>query len=257
MSRQTMEAWACSTVRRPLNQTMNDAVHEEFVELHVVSKNVQGIRTDRRLEDLLSEVALCQFDALCLSGCWRANAEECIETVNGDLVYLSGGSMYRGVGVIISAQFRKKIEHVSFHACGPRLCLLKFCLGELKCECFLYISRQHGTPYTKLCSYYWTTVGQAALFPLPVVTSMHRLAHCWMVKTMICLDPGVLVKELGAEDGLYNGFYRMDCVWRAVSKLVTRRRVGPAEGSLTGCLCKLILSWQMLKPRWKQTGTIS
>ena len=76
-------------------------------------------------------------------------------------------------------------------------------------------------------------------------------------KTMICLDPGVLVKELGAEDGLYNGFYRMDCAWRAVTKLVTRRRVGPAKGSVTECLCKLILYWQMLKPRWKQTGTIS
>ena len=30
---------------------------------------------------------------------------------------------------------------------------------------------------------------------------------------MICLDPGVLVKGLNAEDGLYNGFCRMDCVW--------------------------------------------
>ena len=123
-------------MRGPLNRTMNDAVREEFVELHVVSKNVQSIRTDRRLEDLLSEVALCQFDLLCLSECWRADADECMETVNGDLVYLSGGSMYRGVGVIISAQFRKRIEHVSFHAYGPRVCLLKFCLGELKCECF-------------------------------------------------------------------------------------------------------------------------
>ena len=86
-------------MRGPLNRTMNDAVREEFVELHVVSKNVQSIRTDRRLEDLLSEVALCQFDLLCLSECWREDADECMETVNGDLVYLSGGSMYRGVGV--------------------------------------------------------------------------------------------------------------------------------------------------------------
>lgn len=87
---------------------MNDAVHEEFVKLHVVWKNVQSIRTDRRLEDLLLEVAQCQFDLLCLSECWRADEEECIETVHGDLVYLSGGCMYRGVGVIVSAQFRKK-----------------------------------------------------------------------------------------------------------------------------------------------------
>ena len=70
--------WACSTVRGPLNKTMNDAVHEEFVELHVVSKYVQSIRTDRRLEDMLLEVALCQFDLLCLSECWRADGEECM-----------------------------------------------------------------------------------------------------------------------------------------------------------------------------------
>ena len=109
---------------------------KEFVKLHVVSKNVQSIRADRRLEDMLSEVALCQFDLLCLSECWRADGEECIESVHGDLVYLSGGCMYRGVGVVVFAQFRKRIEHVSFHAYGPRVCVLKFCVGELKCECF-------------------------------------------------------------------------------------------------------------------------
>ena len=38
-------------------------------------------------------------------------------------------------------------------------------------------------------------------------------ASIGMVRTMICLDPGVLVKGLNAEDGLYNGFCRMDCVW--------------------------------------------
>ena len=37
MSRHTMEA-----TNGPLNKAMNDAVHEEFVELHVISKNVQS-----------------------------------------------------------------------------------------------------------------------------------------------------------------------------------------------------------------------
>ena len=115
---------------------MNDAVHEESVELHVVSKTVQRIRTDKRLEDMLLEMALCQFDLLCLSECRHANGEECIETVHGGLVYLSGGCMCRGVGVIVSAHFRKKIEHVSFHAYGPRICAFKFCVGKLECECF-------------------------------------------------------------------------------------------------------------------------
>ena len=40
------------------------------------------------------------------------------------LLYLSGGCMYRGVGVVVSAQFRKRIEHVSFHAYGPQVCVL-------------------------------------------------------------------------------------------------------------------------------------
>ena len=44
-----------TVVDKTMNKTMNGAVHEEFVKLHVVSKDVQSIRTDRRLEDMLSE----------------------------------------------------------------------------------------------------------------------------------------------------------------------------------------------------------
>ena len=117
----------------------------------------------------------------------------------------------------------------------PGFVCSNFVLENWNVNVFLYISRHHGTQmlkwkaFTKLCSYYWTTVGQTALFPLSVVR-------------MICLSPGVLVNGVDAENGLYNGFCRMDCVWRAVKKLLTRRRVGLAEGSVTECLCKLILS---------------
>ena len=38
---------------------------------------------------------------------------------------------------------------------------------------------------------------------------------------MICLGPGVLVNGVDAEDGFYNGFCRMDCVWQ----------VGPQTGA--------------------------
>ena len=44
---------------------MNDADHEEFVTMHVISKNLQSIRSDRRLEDLISEIGLCNFDLMC------------------------------------------------------------------------------------------------------------------------------------------------------------------------------------------------
>ena len=120
--------WACSTVRGPLNKTMNDAVHEEFVELHVVSKNVQSIRTDRRLDDMLLEAALCQFDLLCLSECWRADGEECIESVHGDLVYLSGGCMYRGVGCCCFCPISQKDRTCEFSCLwSPGLCAQILC----------------------------------------------------------------------------------------------------------------------------------
>ena len=44
---------------------------------------------------------------------------------------------------------------------------------------------------------------------------------------------------------------------RWILQMLTRRRVGLAEGSVTECLCKLILFCQMLKFRWNQIGTIS
>ena len=55
--------------------------------------------------------------------------EECIESVHGDLVYLSGGCMYRGVGVVVvSAQFRKRLEHASFSCLwSPGLCAQILC----------------------------------------------------------------------------------------------------------------------------------
>ena len=115
---------------------MNDADHEEFVTMHVISKNLQSIRSDRRLEDLISEIGLCNFDLMCLQECWRVDAEECFETDRGDLIYLSGGDRYKGVGIVVSARFRKKIEQVTFHAYNSRVSVLKFSWGALKFECF-------------------------------------------------------------------------------------------------------------------------
>ena len=113
---------------------MNDAVHEEFVELHVVSKNVQSIEGWKICCWKWPYVNLICF---VYRNVGVQTGKGGIESVHGDLVYLSGGCMYRGVGVVVSAQFRKKIGHVvSFHAYGPRVGVLKFCVGELKCECF-------------------------------------------------------------------------------------------------------------------------
>ena len=134
---------------------------------------------------MLLEVALCQFDLLCLSECWRAHGEGCIEPLHGDFVYLSGGCMYRGVGVVVSAQFRKKIGHVvSFHAYGPRVGVLKFCVGELKCECFSVYFRTSWDTNVAVEDIYETlqllldNCRKTALFPFSVVTLTHPLVHC-------------------------------------------------------------------------------
>ena len=104
--------------------------------MHVISKNLQSIRNDKRLEDLISEIVLCNFDLMCLQECWRVDAQECFETERGDLIYLSRGDLHKGVGVIVSAPFRKKIEQITFHAYNSRVSVLKFSWGELKFECF-------------------------------------------------------------------------------------------------------------------------
>ena len=80
-------AW--SILRGPLISAMNDADHEEFVSMHIILKNLQSIRSDKRSEDLNAEIVLCNFDLMCLEECWRVDAEECFETERGDLFYLS------------------------------------------------------------------------------------------------------------------------------------------------------------------------
>ena len=49
---------------------------------------------------------------------------------------LEWGDRYKGVGIVVSALFRKKIEQVTFHAYNSRVSVLKFSWGALKFECF-------------------------------------------------------------------------------------------------------------------------
>ena len=52
-------------------------------QLHVVTKNVQSIRSDARLEDLVLELKELDFDFLFLTETWRDNAEEMLEVDGG------------------------------------------------------------------------------------------------------------------------------------------------------------------------------
>ena len=41
---------------------MNAADREEFVTMQVFSRHLESIRSDKRLEDLISEIVVCNFD---------------------------------------------------------------------------------------------------------------------------------------------------------------------------------------------------
>jgi len=136
---------------------------------------------------------------------------------------------------------------VSFHAYGPRVCVLKFCVGELKCECFsVYFPTSWDTD-VEVEGIYETL--QVLLDNCRANGAIPTIGGDFNASIGSLLDgedddllrSGVLVNGVDAEDGLYNGFCPMDCVWRAVKELLTRRRVGLAEGSVTECLCTLIL----------------
>ena len=82
---------------------MNDADHDEFIHLHVVTKNLQSIQAKERFENFLVEFDAFEFDVLLLSENWRADKEEHFTTVGGHKVLLSGGSPgRRGVGICIA-----------------------------------------------------------------------------------------------------------------------------------------------------------
>lgn len=108
--------------------------------------------------------------------------------------------MYRGADVIVFAHSRDSIEHWSFHADGPRVCVLNLFWswgGEMRRDCLVQQSetktlqkngagkkqRKTHILYPEImgqrcASKTGTTVQQAALFPLSVVTVMHHVVHC-------------------------------------------------------------------------------
>ena len=104
----------------------------EFIQLHVLTKNLQSIRDQSRWEDLLAEFDVCDCDVAFFSETWRSERQQCFETSSGGRIFLSGGASRQGVGIGISARLWRLIKDVSFHAYSSRVCLLNFSICDLK-----------------------------------------------------------------------------------------------------------------------------
>ena len=128
---------AGSIVRGPLISAMNDADHEEFVQLHVVSKNLQSIQGKERFEDFMVELDTFEFDLLLLSETWRGEKEEHFTTTGGHKVFLSGGSPgKRGVGICVARKLLDKMNGILFSSYSDRVCTLHFKLGTIRFQIF-------------------------------------------------------------------------------------------------------------------------
>ena len=103
---------------------VNDAAQQR-IELHVVTKNLQSIRSESRFEDFCMELGHCEYDVCLLNETWRSN-EDTYTLPRGDCIFLSGGEGNGGVGIAVSGRLMAAITRVSFHAYSDRVCLLKF-----------------------------------------------------------------------------------------------------------------------------------
>ena len=61
-----------------------------------------------------------------MSETWRDESEEAVRSPYGDVLYLSGGSCSKGVGICVSKRMHKQMSNISFHAISPRICMLVF-----------------------------------------------------------------------------------------------------------------------------------
>ena len=106
----------------------------------MVTKNVQSIRSDARLEDLVLELKELDFDFLFLTETWRDSSEEMLEVGGGTKMFLSGGGPHQGVGIVVSKRCWGSMQDVVFHAYSPRVCSLTFRLANkefVACVCYM------------------------------------------------------------------------------------------------------------------------
>ena len=83
--------------------------------MHVIAKNLQGIRSEERFQDFVAELDHCTFDIMMISETWRAENEEIYVTPAGGQIFLSGDGHHQGVGICISATLGKLLPDCTFH----------------------------------------------------------------------------------------------------------------------------------------------
>ena len=103
---------------------VNDAAQQR-IELHVITKNFQSIRSESRFEDFCMELGHCEYDVCLLNETWGSN-EDTYTLPRGDCIFLGGGDGNGGVGFAVSGKLMAAMTRVSFHAYSDRACLLKF-----------------------------------------------------------------------------------------------------------------------------------
>ena len=110
---------------------------QEFIELHVMAKKLQSIRSENKFQDFIAELDTCDFDILLASETWRDKREEVILSAAGHKVFLSGGSCCRnGVGIGVSRKLLDQISGLTFFAISDRICCLHFMKSQYNFRIF-------------------------------------------------------------------------------------------------------------------------
>ena len=125
-----------------IGHSTDDANHGgdgfEFIHLHVVTKNLQSIKSDDRFHDFIAELDQCCFDIFLFSETWRVETEEIFVTPVGHKMFFSGGdgeNGHQGVGVAIHKRLLHQIHSISFSAISSRVCQLQLSWGTTCFRC--------------------------------------------------------------------------------------------------------------------------
>ena len=86
---------------------VNDAAQQRIA-LHVVTKNLQSIRSESRFGDFCMELGHCEYDVCLLNETWKSN-EDTYTLPRGDCIFLSGGEGNGGVGIAVSGRLMAAI----------------------------------------------------------------------------------------------------------------------------------------------------
>eukprot|EP00973_Karenia_brevis_P054422 7562530-Karenia_brevis.AAC.1 len=104
---------------------------DEQSDFYIHLKNARSLQSDERLEELLAELEMTQWDVVLLNETWRGANEEFDTLESGHLWLGSGGTAGKhGVGILLHRRWSHQVK--SWHASSTRLGVLELDLGRLK-----------------------------------------------------------------------------------------------------------------------------